>query len=164
MKRCLTAILMMLFLTFSPGLFASGKRDPKASVTFHSETEATNDSKMVFPQIANGKKRYFNNIPDIATKDIVSFSPFPSEAGENDYGIIFRLNDTAAKRYSALTSMNQGKWIASQIDGRIVDGFLIDKQVEDGRIVIWKGVTLADITLLDATMPRTGQEGAKKKK
>jgi hypothetical protein len=164
MQRQIPAFLMMLSLALTTGLFASGKKDANVSVTFHSETEASGNPKMIYPQMVNGKTRYFNRIPDIATKDIASFTPFPSDAGENDYGVIFRLKDTAAKRYSALTSMNQNHWILSQVNGRVVDAFLVDKQVEDGRIVIWKGVSLADVTLLDANLPRTGQEGAKKKK
>ncbi|GAA5118805.1 hypothetical protein JIN84_22625 [Luteolibacter yonseiensis] len=162
MNRRFAAFLMLAFLALAPSAFASGKKESKASITFHMETEATDNPKMIFPQLANGQQRYFRRMPEIGTKDIVSFSPFPSEAG--DYGVVVRLKSNAAARLSAITNANQGKWMISQVNGNVVNGFLIDKQVDDGVVVIWQGVTLADITLLDEELPRTGANGKKKKK
>lgn len=143
---------------------ASGKKENKAEVSFHMETEATDNPKMIFPQMANGKTRYFRRMPEISTKDLVSFSPFPSEFGEGDYGLVVVLKESAAGRLSAITTANQGRWLISRVNGRVMDGVLIEKTVNDGKLVIWKGVTLADIALLDETFPRIGQEGKKKKK
>ena len=160
--RIRSAVLFMLLVLAIPtAAFAAGKKESKASVSFHIETESTDNPKMIFPQLANGQTRYFRRMPEVSTKDVVSFTPFPSDAGGDDYGVVFRLKDNAAKRLGAITSANQGRWIISQINGRVVDGFLIDKQVDDGRIVIWKGVTLADVTILDESFPRTGQENKK---
>ena len=83
----------MVILAICPTVFASGKKEVKASVTFHIETEATDNPKMIFPQLANGKQRFFRRLPEFATKDIFSFNPFPSEIGA-DYGIVIKL-----KRY-----------------------------------------------------------------
>jgi len=154
---------MLAALTPVPSAFASGKKESKVSITFHMETEATDNPKMIFPQLANGQQRFFRRMPEIGTKDIVSFSPFPSEAGD-DYGIAVKLKSNALNRLAAVTNANQGKWMISQVNGRVVDGFFIDKQIDDGVLVIWKGVTLADITLLDEELPRAGSEGKKKKK
>ncbi len=160
--RIRSAVLFMLLVLAMPTVaLAAGKKENKASVSFHIETESTDNPKMIFPQLANGQTRYFRRMPEVSTKDVVSFTPFPSDAGGGDYGVVFRLKDNAAKRLGAITSANQGRWIISQINGRVVDGFLIDKQVDDGRIVIWKGVTLADVTILDESFPRTGQENKK---
>ena len=158
------ALLMMLVLALTPAVFASGKKEMKASVSFHMETESTDNPKMIFQQMAFGKDRSFRRVPEVSTKDIVSFTPFPSDAGGDDYGVVFILKENAAKRLSAITNINQGKWMITQINGRVVDGVLIDKQIDDGRLVIWKGVTLADVTVLDESYPRVGQEGKKKKK
>jgi urease alpha subunit len=43
-----------------------------------------------------------------------------------------------------------------------VDGVLVDKQIDDGLIVAWQGITLADIKIFEESMPRIGQDGAKK--
>lgn len=156
------ALLLMLVLGWSPSVSAGGKKNSKATISFHIETESTDNPKMIFPQLTNGQTRYFRRMPEVSTKDIVSFTPFPSDSGGGDYGVVFVLKDNAAKRLSAITNASQGRWIVSQLNGRVVDGFLIDKQVDDGRIVIWKGVTLADTAILDESMPRTGQKEKKK--
>lgn len=158
------ALLTMLAFAIAPAVSASGEKKMKATVSFHMETEATDNPKMIFSQMAYGKQRFFRRMPEITTKDMVSFSPFPSDAGGDDYGIVFILKENAAKRLAAITSANQGRWMITQINGRVVDGVLIDKQIDDGRLVIWKGATLADVTLFDEGLPRVGQEGKKKKK
>jgi len=164
MQACLAALMMLVVFAFTPAVVAGGKADTKATLSFHMETEATDNPKMIFAQLTNGQTRYFRRMPEITTKDVESFNPFPSDVGGDDYGIVFKLKDNAAKRLAALTNLNQGRWLLAQINGRVVDGVLIDKQVDDGFIVIWKGATLADISVFDAALPRLGQDGKKKKK
>lgn len=142
-------------MALAPTAFAGGKKENKVSVTFHLEADATDNPKMTFTQMANGQKRFFNRLPEISTKDIVAFSPFPADVGEG-YGVVFRVKGNVANRLAALTNANVGRFVISQINGRVMDGFLIDKQIDDGCVVIWKGVTLADVTLLDAEIPRFG--------
>lgn len=163
MPSRIAALALLAVLALTPAGFAGGKKENKASVTFHVETEETNNPKMIFPQMTNGKTRYFYRVPEIHSKDIVSFVPFPSDVGQ-DYGIVFTLKPNAATRLAAVTNTNQGRWMIAQLNGRVVDGVMIDKEVADGHIVIWKGVTLADISVLDAQFPRTGADGKKKKK
>lgn len=163
MNSRFAAISMLVLLAFTPASPGAGKKDNKASVSFHMETESTDNPKMIFPQLANGETRFFRRMPEFSTKDIVSFSPFPAEGG-GDYGILLKLKSHSANRLSGITNANQGRWIISQLNGRVIDGFFIDKQVDDGVIVIWKGVTLEDIAVLDEQLPRIGEEGKKKKK
>lgn len=163
MNSRFAALLMLAVLVFIPSAFASGKKEPKVSVTFHLETDATDNPKMIFPQQANGQRRFFRRLPEISTKDILSFSPFPSEV-DGGYGIAVKLKSSAVNRLAAVTNANQGKWMISQVNGHVLDGFFIDKQIDDGVLVIWKGITLADIALLDEELPRAGEEGKKKKK
>ncbi len=163
MKTCFTALLITaIFILPNAGL-AGGKKEGKASVTFHMETEATDNPKMIFPHLANGQRRFFRRMPEIGIKDILSFRPFPSDVS-GEYGVIFKLKSNAVNRLAAITSANSGRWMISQVNGRAVDGFLIDKQVTDGLVVVWKGVTLQDIAIFDEQLPRVGEEGKKKKK
>ena len=162
MKSLVSALSMMLVIALSPTLLASGKKEMKTTLSFHLETEATDNPKMIFPQLANGETRYFRRMPEVTTKDVVSFSPFPSEIGDG-YGIVFKLKPSAVNRLAAVTNANQGKWLIAQVNGRVVDGVLIDKQISDGFIVIWKGVTLDDVTLFDKDLPRINAEDKKKK-
>lgn len=163
MQLRFAALLIILITAFSPALEASGKKKMKATVSFHIETDSNDNPKMIFPQMANGQTRHFRRIPEVSSKDIESFSPFPSEVG-GDYGIVFKLKDHASKRFSAITNANQGKWLIAQLNGRVVDGVFIDQPINDGNIVIWKGATLADVAILDEDLPRIGAEGKKKKK
>lgn len=158
----IAALSIMVILAICPTVFASGKKEVKASVTFHIETEATDNPKMIFPQLANGKQRFFRRLPEFATKDIFSFNPFPSEIGA-DYGIVIKLKGGAINRLAAISNANQGRWMIAQVNGRIVDGVFLDRQIDDGVLVIWKGISLADITLLDEDLPRAGAAGKKKK-
>ena len=158
----LTVLMALAVFALLPCATAAGKRGEKASVSFHLETDAGDNPKMIFPQVqANGQTRYFRRMPEIATKDVLSFSPFPADDGS--YGVVFRLKEAAGRRLTAITSANQCRWLVAMLNGRVVDGVLIDKQVDDGLAVVWKGATLADITLLDENLPRIGQEGGKKK-
>ena len=160
----LAALLTMLVFAFTPAALASGKAENKASLSLHVQAEATDNPKMIFAQLANGKTQYFRRMPEFTTKDVASFSPFPSDAGGDDYGIVFKLKDTAAKRLAAISNINQGRWMIAQVNGRVVDGVLIDKQIDDGLVVVWKGVALADVNVFDAALPRIGQVGKKKNK
>lgn len=162
MKIHAIALSVISLFALSGTVAGGGKKEQKLSVSFHMETEATDNPKMIFTQLTNGKQRSFSRSPDIATKDLVSFNTFPAQDGE-DYGVIFKLKGSATNRFSAITTANQGRWMVSQINGRVVDGILIDKTVNDGFIVIWKGISLADIAMLDEQMPRIGAEGKKKK-
>jgi hypothetical protein len=163
MQARVAAILTLLFLAFCPALLAGGKPDAKFSATFHMEADGNDHPKMVFSQLANGKQRIFRRMPEISTKDIVSFSPFPSEVGDG-YGVIFRLSPTATNRFASISAVNLNRWMIALVNGRVVDGVFIDKQINDGVLVIWKGLTLQDTELMDQSIPRIGEEGKKKKK
>jgi hypothetical protein len=161
MKSPLAALLATLLLVFTPPASAGGKKADKASITFHMETEGTDNPKMIFPQVANGQTRYFRRGSEISLKDMTAFSPFPSENGDG-YGLVLKLKPNATNRLAAITSANQGRWLISQVNGRSVDGVLIDKPVNDGFIVIWKGITDMDIAVLDKELPRIGAPPKKK--
>lgn len=160
MKSYIAALALIVGLALVPPVFAGGKKENKASVTFHMETEGTDNPKMIFPQMANGQTRYFRRTSEVSLKDITAFSPFPAD-GDQGFGLVLKLKPNAVNRLAALTSANQGRWLISQVNGRAVDGVLIDKTVNDGFIVIWKGVTDADIAILDKEMPRIGAEKKK---
>jgi len=157
-----TLALLAIAVAFPATLAeASGKPGQDARLGFHLEMDATDNPRMIFPQEVSGKMRYFSRSSALTAADIVAFSPFPSEDGQS-YGVVFQLKPAASRRLSALTATNQGRWMISQVSGRVVDGVLIDRQVDDGMIVIWKGVTLAEIEAYDKVTPRIGQ-GKKKK-
>lgn len=149
--------ICLLFVALAPDLHASGKAGEAATLSFHIETEQNENPKMIFQHQVNGQVRFFRRIPEIGTKDVVAFSPFPADGNEG-YGILFQLKPNAARRLAAVTSANQGRYLAAQANGRIVDVVLIDQPVNDDKIVIWKGITEAEIKLYDEAAPRIGEQ------
>jgi hypothetical protein len=128
-----------------------------AQISFHIETEGTDNPKMIFSAEIIGKQRFFRRMPEISSKDLVAFTPFPAD-DQASYGVLFQLKDNARRRLAAITAVNQGKWLLAQAFGRAVDGVLVDEPVDDGAIVIWKGLSLEEIHELDAAMPRIGEK------
>ncbi|MFT3991457.1 MAG: hypothetical protein QM680_08595 [Luteolibacter sp.] len=163
MPKRLAILLMTVLFALAPSSFAGGKREEKAQISFHIETEESDNPKMIFPFNTGGKQRYFRRLPEVSLRDFSSFSPFPSDDGAT-YGLVFRLKPNAANRFNAVTSVNQGKWLVASVNGRFVDAVMIDKPVNDGLVVIWQGVSLPEIQLLDETLPRFGEKKPKKKK
>lgn len=135
---------------------ASGKKD-QTGISFHLETEAGGNPKMVFQQNLSGKERHFHRTPEISTRDILAFSPFPSEQ-EGTYGVVLQLSQRGKNRLAATTIANPDRWLVAAVNGRMVDAVIIDKQVTDGMIVIWKGVTLPEIKAFDKVVPRLGED------
>ena len=155
-------LLFVLSLALSlPHATAGGNAKDKARITFHLETEGTGNPKMIFPQIVGAQTRYFQRTPEVTIKDMASYSPFPADNGEG-IGIVIRLKPKAVNRIAAVTNMNQRRWLISIVNGRVVDGVLIDKQIDDGVLVIWKGLNVEDLAVIDEALPRTGEDGKKK--
>jgi preprotein translocase subunit SecD len=157
----IAVLLTILAVVWSPAAMAMGNKDDKAAVSFHVETDATDNPKMIFAQEMNGVTRHFRRVPEISIKDMAVFTPFPNEGG--DYGVVFRLKPRGANRLSAFTAANQGRHLLATINGRVVDVVMIDSQIQDGVLVMWKGLNLPDIQSLDAALPRAGEEGKKKR-
>jgi hypothetical protein len=160
MQFRLAALLLTLILALGPSAFAAGKKDDKASVSFHMETEGTDNPKMIFPQqMPDGAQRFFRRVPDFNINDVASYNPFATDAGGEDFGIVFTLKGRGAQRFAAISNVNQGRWLLTQLNGRAVGAVFIDQTINDGKIVVWNGVTLADLATLDKSLPRTGEEG-----
>jgi hypothetical protein len=155
MKRFTGWIICLLLCTCFA--FAGGNKGEPAYVSFHIETEGTDNPKMITQLEVMGQQRYFRRLPELSSKDFVAFSPFPSE-DQASYGVIFQLKDNARKRFAAVTNANQGKWLVCQAFGRVIDGVLIDATVDDGVIVVWKNLSLEEIHKLDKTLPRIGKK------
>ncbi|MFK7850913.1 MAG: hypothetical protein AB8D78_08035 [Akkermansiaceae bacterium] len=139
------------------GYASAGGEKKEVKVSFHIETDANDNPKMIFPFQLAGKQRFFRRMPEIASKDFVAFSPFPAD-DQASYGAVFQLKDNARRRLAAVTAVNEGRWLIAQAFGRAVDGVLIDGPVDDGAIVIWKGLTLEEIRELDKAIPRVGEK------
>jgi hypothetical protein len=153
MKRL---ILLALLLTSAAGM-ASGKKTPPASISFHMEGSESEGAKFVRKVNTLAGERHFRKVPEVGTKDIVAFSPFPAD-DKFTYGIVFKLNAQASRRLMAATTMNQGKFLLALVNGQALGVVRIDKPVKDGLLVIWGGVQQKEIKLYDKVAPRIGED------
>ncbi|BCU78975.1 hypothetical protein llg_36900 [Luteolibacter sp. LG18] len=152
-----------MFCLLSVPAWAGGKAGEKASVTFHIEADRNDNPKLIFPEPVGGKERIFRRLPDVTLKDVKDFSPFQASDGTT-YGVLITLKDNAATRLAALTATNPDRYLLAMVNGRAVDAVLIDKQVTDGKLVIWKGITALEIQECDKLVPRPGAKDKDKKK
>lgn len=152
----MAAFAMILILPASAG----GKKKNNAIIAFHMETDPGDNHTMIFTQFVAGKERVFRRMPEIGTKDIVTFNPFPSQDGEG-FGLVFRVKNSAKHRLAAVTANSTGRWFIARINGRIVDGVIVDQQITDGELIVWKGVSLAEVNELDKRFPRFGAKKPK---
>jgi hypothetical protein len=160
MNHHMMRIILVLLLSIAPS-WAGDKKGKNMAVSFHLETDVNNNPKMIFEQTIGGKKRYFSRSPDFSTRDITAFSPFLSD-NQSDYGIVFQLRKSAASRLENITMANQGKMLIAAVNGRVVDGVIIDQSVKDGVLVVWNGIQEAEIKEYDKLAPRIGEDKKKK--
>ncbi len=136
---------------------AGGNKGKGVNISFHIETEATDNPKMIFAHQVMGKQRFFRRIPEVSSKDFVAFTPFPAD-DQASYGVMLQLKNNAQRRLAAVTQVNSGKWLVCQAFGHVVDGVLIEEPVNDGVVVVWRGLSLEHIKELDTALPRIGQK------
>lgn len=155
---------LLLILLFFPGaLMASGKKTPPASISFHMEAHAAEAPRFARKVKTLAGEKYFRKIPEVSSKDIVAFSPFPAD-DKRTYGLVFKLNAQASRRLQSATNMNRGKLLLALVNGQALGVVTIDKPVTDGMLVIWNGVQLNEIKLYDQVAPRIGEDEKQWKK
>jgi hypothetical protein len=155
----LPRLFAIAVLALCPGLsaHAGGKKGEDSGISFHMQGDASDNPKMVFGQLTNGQQMVYRRVPEFTTKDVAAFNPFPSQDGEG-YGAVLQLKPSAKNRLAAITNANLNRWMLAMVNGRKVDAVLIDKQVDDGMLVIWKGIGAAEIEAFDKQVPRIGEK------
>jgi hypothetical protein len=154
----LPRLFAIAILSLCPGLTAQagGKKGEDSGISFHMQGDPSDNPKMIFQQLNAGQQMVFRRVPDFTTKDIAAFNPFPSQDGQG-FGAVLQLKPSAKNRLFAVTNANINRWMLAIVNGRKVDAVLIDKGVEDGHLVIWKGIGAAEIEAFDKEVPRIGE-------
>ena len=147
--------ILALWLLCTLSLMAGGKKDESLVVQFNLQGESTDGQKMSVPQEVAGKRMFFRLSPEVSTRDIESFRPFPADDGYS-YGVVLKLNRAGTQRLAAVTNANQTKLLMARVNGRPLDVVQIDRPINDGILVIWQGVTTREIGMADKMMPRIG--------
>lgn len=157
------AAAALLALTALQPLHANGKKGEPSGISFHLEGEMTDNPKMIIVLPTNGKDTAYRRLPEVVTKDIAAFAPFPSRDGEG-FGVLLKLKPAVQNRWAAVTAANPNRWLMAMVNGRAVDAVMIDKQITDGQMVIWKGIGEGEIAAFDEMVPRIGEEKPRGKK
>ena len=156
----LFAILLILPLSLallSGTALANGKKSPASAITFHLQGTAAEAPKFSREVETLAGRHFFRKVPEVSTKDIVAFAPFPSE-DKSTYGLVFQLDKRASQRINASTNLNRGKLLLATVNGQAVGVVRIDGPVTDGKLVIWGGIKADEIKLYDQLAPRIGED------
>ncbi len=134
LPRLAAAAALLAFSVVQP-LHASGKKGEPSGLSFHLQAEETDNPKMLIVLPTNGKNVPYKRLPEVVTKDIAGFAPFPSRDGEG-FGVLLQLKPAVKNRWAAITAANPNRWIMAMVNGRAMDAVMIDKQINDGQMVI----------------------------
>lgn len=155
MSRIIIALAVLLMLPSAS--LAGGKKQPPVSVSFHIQGDAGEGNKMVFPFTTAGQEIYFRKHPEFSAQDVVAFQSFPADDPAS-YGLVLQLNKVARQRLAAMSASNNGKFLLAMVNGTVRDAVLIDRQVDDGLLVIWQRIGAAEVRAADMLMPRIGED------
>ncbi|MEM8953258.1 MAG: hypothetical protein AAGD22_03815 [Verrucomicrobiota bacterium] len=152
--RLILSLTLLSGLAISPVSHAMGKKKKQRTmVSFHLETSADEAPKFAFPHTLPGTniERYFKINPEFTNRQIMWFHPFDSKDGRSN-GLVFQLDQAATIRLEAISAQNRGKYLVTSLLGAQSAPILIDRPVDDGVIVVWDGVSDAQIAMLAEEM------------
>jgi len=169
--------LPSLVLVLALSLFGlAGGKKPRMLVSFHieaerQEAEVDSQGKFIIPLTLGNPPTtfFFHKIPELTNKQVAGFYAFPSSSG-NGYGVAFKLNAQGRDRLQSITTQNSGKRLLTTVSTRPVNFVVIDRAISHGYIVVWSGLTAADIDLFRESMteivpkaggPETGAASAR---
>ena len=140
-------LLHLLPALVGMGFLVSAGKEPTFLISFHEEGEAIEGPKKVKPFPVNGETKYFRTMPIFTQINIKSYWPFPSEDGSQ--GAVFWLDTTGQHVLERVGVANRGQYVAAAVNRVPIDLLLVDGQVSDGRIVIWKGLAPELFQMID---------------
>jgi hypothetical protein len=155
----LRLLLIAAFLVVPGPLFGGGKKAPPLQVSFHLQAEPGESEKKLFRFPTAGQDITYRLSAELTQNDFVAFETFPAD-DKVSYGVIFQLNKVAAKRLANLSAAYRGRYLLAMVNGQVRDAVIIDQPVQDGLIVVWQRIGLAEIQIADQNMPRIGQDPA----
>lgn len=145
-------IPFVAIVLLAPALDA-GKRRAPSLIGFHLEASEGDRPKKT-TRVVLGVQSYNVRLePAFEQDDIVGFYPFEADDGRT-YGSAFKLNDRAARKLASLTSDANGKRIFTVVGTDAIGAVLIDRPVEDGYIVCWKGLRTEHVKAFEGVFPK----------
>lgn len=137
-------------LAFWPsGIDAAGRKTPSNLFTLHVQGTPDQGEKFVTPVKlgSEAQQYYFSIAPEIHDNHVAAIYPFISRDGAT-YGVSFILNQVGRERLSSVTLQNQGRLVGIHLLGGHNSALFVDRPVDDGVVVVWEGLTQAQIKTL----------------
>ena len=147
LTACLAAAL-----TLPLSVSGAGKKKSEFSIGFHVEGDKSEGEKRVGEDVVNGRPVYFRRMPVVTNKDFQGYWPFPADDGT--WGAAFKLSSTGLRRLNTTGLTERGRLMGVVVNMRKVDVMLVDKNPEDGILVVWKGLTENELKQLEKTLPQ----------
>ncbi len=152
MKAGLLALFVALLVLASPAeaarhcmLRVHVEANPNDGTAFSTSIKA----------LFSGKQVSIEKAARISESDVVAFSPY--EAGINNYGALFQLDEHGKIMLDTLSIERRGSLLFVFINGRPVSELQIDKRVSDGQIYVASGLTKRDIDSMKKDWPLIGK-------
>ncbi len=154
-KLMVRKLSLALGLAVLCSLTISGARKPTLAVSFHLEGNSFEGAKMVQPiKLGNPPKTfYFRRQPELTQRHIDGYYPFPANDGKG-FGAAFKLNQNGKDTLSSLSIHGRGRKILTVVNSEPIDYTVLDKPVNDGVLVVWGGLTKADLAKFDKEFKR----------
>jgi hypothetical protein len=131
-------------------------KEPKIKIAVHPQTSPTDTAKFAMPiKIPYPPYEiYLSRIPLISSADIRGFQPIPAEDGT--YGALLYLTAHGEAALEQATMAYQRSYLVTFVEGRVVSTQIIDKPVRDGQFYIEKGLSAAEIKLMEESFQQIG--------
>ncbi len=131
-----------------------GKED--IYITVHSQGEAIDNPRMIFPETIDGQQVIFKLIPEFTNVNIAAIHPFPAQGGDGQ-GLAMKLDFRGANALQIVTRNQPGQLMLAKVNGKSVDFVSIDQPVSDGMFTIWRGVPDDTIKKLEKKFPHISE-------
>ena len=159
MARKLSLALGLVVLC---ALTTSGSRKPTLAISFHLEGAKFEGAKMVQPIKLGTPPQtfYFRRVPELTQRHIKGYYPFPADDGLS-FGSAFKLNQNGTDALTTLSTIAQNRKLLTVLNGEPIDYIVLNETITDGYIVVWGGLTKADLANFDKEFARIqAQPGA----
>ena len=151
--------LIICFCLFSVNdASAKGKKRPPVMISFHLESTDVQNKALVIEANTPMGKKFIQKTPSFITSNFTAYYPFLSPHEGELYGVSLQLNQRSAARLRVLSAQNKGQYIVANVNGKVVDMILIDKEVDGRVITIWRGIDPAILKLVNPILPQIGED------
>lgn len=153
-------IRLLFYLLLFPSLGLGAGKTKGPFIGMHPEGDENEGPRMVRGEVLAGRKIWFRISPEVSGRHFSGYAPFA--AADGTFGVALQLNAEGGRAVLVMCSTYPGKVVRIIANGHPVDAQRIAKPPSDGRIIIWQGLSRADLLLFDKTLKRFGGIDPKK--